>query len=228
MTVTITLTTAGGDTGPFNLFSNATSYLSAFDTNVARGALLAGFTTSNVPNGTTTIRVVSTGKCTNHIDIPVSAPVECIQFVFQGSASVGNTITYKDCVTGELAEDVLDNGKTITRCAYTDPFSYPVFTDGSGTILPGTDCGSQRGCAQYLLYAFPGEGGATFRYIPCNENDSVEIPVTDATTEVICTNPLFIPQLVTGNGSATDTTLGCSTTTTSTSSTTTSTTTTPP
>lgn len=230
MTVTITLTTAGGDTGPFNLYSNVTSYLSAFDTNIPKASLIAGFTTSNVPAGTTTIRVVSTGKCTNHIDIPVDAPIECKEFVFQGAASVGNTITYKDCATGLITNYALNNGKTITRCAYSDVFSYPVFTEGSGTIVPGGTCGTAKGCTQYLLYAFPGEGGATFRYIPCNESDSIDIPVVDGTTETICANPIFVPQLITGSGSATDTLLGCSitTTTSSSSTTTTSSTTSPP
>lgn len=231
MTVTITLTNAGGDTGPFNLYSNATSYLSAFDTNVPKASLVSGFTTSNVPDGTTTIRVVSIGTCTNHIDIPVDAPVQCLEFIFQGAASIGNTVTFKDCATGNLTEELLNNGKTITRCAYSDPFSYPVFIEGSGTILPGGTCGSYKGCTQYTLFAFPGEGGATFRYIPCNESDSIDVPVVDGTTEIICANPIFAPQLITGSGSATDTLLGCSTTTTTSSSsttTTTSSTTSPP
>lgn len=217
MIVTITLTTAGADTGPFDLYSDVTSYLSAFDTNVPKASLTAGFTTSNVPDGTTVIRVISQGAlCKNQIDIPVSAPTECKEFTFQGAASVGNIITYKDCATGLLTTYPLDNGKSIVRCAYSDIFSYPVFTSGSGTIAPGVNCGSHRGCIQYLLYAFPGDGGATFRYIPCEESDSIEIPVTDGTTDVICANPAFIPQLVSGSGSATDTLLGCTPTTTST------------
>jgi hypothetical protein len=228
MIVTITLTTAGGDTGPFNLYSDATSYLSAFDTNIAKAALLAGFTTSNVPNGTTVIRVISTGKCTNYIDIPVNAPIQCEEFIFQAGDSKNNVVTYKDCATGVLSTVPLSNGEVAVKCAYSDIFSYPVFTTGSGTIDTNGACGAAKGCTQYLLYAFPGDGGATFRYVPCGDTFSIEVSVTDGATDVICTNPVLIPQLVTGNGSATDTTLGCSTTTTSTSSTTTSTTTTPP
>jgi len=229
MTVTITLTIAGGDTGPFNLFSDVTSYTSAFDSNVPTSSLTAGFTTSNVPDGTTTIRVRSTGICTNYIDIPVNAPTECGEFIFQAGNTKNNIVTYKDCVTGNLDTVSLTNGEAASRCAYKDVLSYPTFTTGSGTIVLTGDCGSSKGCIQYLLFAFPGEGGATFRYIPCDETQSIEVSVADGDTSVICTNQAFEPQLVTGNGSATNTTFGCSTTTTSTStSTTTSTTTAAP
>jgi hypothetical protein len=71
MTVLITLTTAGSSTGPFSLYSNANSYSTPFETGVAKSSLLAGYTSTLVPNGTTTIRVMSTGTCTNYTDISV-------------------------------------------------------------------------------------------------------------------------------------------------------------
>jgi uncharacterized protein (TIGR02145 family) len=69
MTVLITLTTAGTDSGPFNLYSNLDGYTSAFEVGVSKSALLAGYSSSLVPDFTTTIRVLSTGVCTNYIDI---------------------------------------------------------------------------------------------------------------------------------------------------------------
>jgi hypothetical protein len=72
MTVTIILTAAGTDTGPFNLFSDLDGFTSAFETGISRASLLAGYTSYVVPNGTNTIRVVSTGACKNYIDINVS------------------------------------------------------------------------------------------------------------------------------------------------------------
>jgi sugar phosphate permease len=71
MTVLITLTTAGTSTGPFSLYSNVDSYSVPFETGVLRTSLLAGYTSTVVPNGTTTIRVMSTGTCTNYTDISV-------------------------------------------------------------------------------------------------------------------------------------------------------------
>ena len=72
MTVTITLTTAGADTGPFNLYSDTDGYVSAFETGVAKASLEAGYTSSLVPNFTSIIRVMSASTaCNNYIDINV-------------------------------------------------------------------------------------------------------------------------------------------------------------
>lgn len=69
MTVLITLTTAGTDSGPFNLYSNLDGYVSAFETGISKSLLVAGYASSLVPDYTTIIRVVSQGVCTNHVDI---------------------------------------------------------------------------------------------------------------------------------------------------------------
>jgi hypothetical protein len=71
MFIYITLTSAGADSGPFNLYSNIDGYVSAFATNVAKVTLLAGYAVS-VPAGTTNVRIMSNGVCTNYIDVPVS------------------------------------------------------------------------------------------------------------------------------------------------------------
>jgi hypothetical protein len=72
MTVLITLTTAGTDTGPFDLYSNLDGYVSAFETGVSKAALVAGYSSALVPNGTSTIRIKSTGVCVNYIDVTVT------------------------------------------------------------------------------------------------------------------------------------------------------------
>jgi len=75
MTVLITLTTAGTDSGPFDLYSDLDGYISAFESGVDKTLLLAGYPSSLVPDYTTIIRVRSNnGLCTNYIDIPVAEP----------------------------------------------------------------------------------------------------------------------------------------------------------
>jgi hypothetical protein len=74
MTITITLSAAGVDTGPFSLFSDVDGYTTAFVTGVSRTALLAGYTTTLAPVGTTIVRVKSTGLCSNYIDITLTFP----------------------------------------------------------------------------------------------------------------------------------------------------------
>lgn len=72
MTVLITLTTAGADSGPFRLYSDVDGYATYFEVGVSKASLLAGYTSTVVPASTTSIRVVSIGVCTNSIDIPVT------------------------------------------------------------------------------------------------------------------------------------------------------------
>jgi hypothetical protein len=72
-TATITLTTAGTGTGPFDLYSDVDGYVTPFETGVDKTSLVSGYTTSLVYNGTTIIRVQSTSiQCTNYVDLPVS------------------------------------------------------------------------------------------------------------------------------------------------------------
>ena len=66
MNIVITLTTTGIDTGPFNIYSDVDGYTSAFDTNIDKTTLLAGFATSNVPAGTTEVRVQSVNALCNN------------------------------------------------------------------------------------------------------------------------------------------------------------------
>lgn len=69
MTVLITLTIAGTDSGPFDLYSNLDGYSSAFESGVSKSALLAGYASALVPDYTTTVRVKSNGTCVNYVDI---------------------------------------------------------------------------------------------------------------------------------------------------------------
>ena len=69
MTVLLHLTTAGADTGPFNLYSNVDGFTTPFETNVIKGFLTAGYSSVYVPDGTTVIRVASMGNCVNYVDI---------------------------------------------------------------------------------------------------------------------------------------------------------------
>lgn len=73
MTVYITLSVAGTDSGPFDLYSDLDGYTSAFESGIAKATLLAGYASSLVPDYTTTIRIKSNGTlCTNYVDINVA------------------------------------------------------------------------------------------------------------------------------------------------------------
>lgn len=70
MVVQITLTSAGTDSGPFDIYSNSTGSFVLVTSGVAKQDLLAGYTIT-VPDGTTIIRLQSTGDCTNYQDISI-------------------------------------------------------------------------------------------------------------------------------------------------------------
>lgn len=70
MTITITLTSAGSDSGPFDIYGNSTGSFVLITSGVSKLSLTSGYNIS-VPDGTTVVRVQSTGTCTNYQDIPV-------------------------------------------------------------------------------------------------------------------------------------------------------------
>ena len=70
MTITITLTSAGSDSGPFDIYGNSTGAFVLITSGVSKLSLTSGYNIS-VPDGTTIVRVQSIGTCTNYQDIPV-------------------------------------------------------------------------------------------------------------------------------------------------------------
>jgi len=118
MKVKVTLASnTGADVGSFSLYSNADGYVTAFATSVSRTALLAGYTSTNAPTGTTTVRVVSTGNCTTSIDLPVEPLIGLIS-LYNINANGANAR-----LTG-----VSINGTPITL----DPaYSWPIYPNTS-------------------------------------------------------------------------------------------------
>ena len=93
MTVLITLTSAGADAGPFNLYSDTDGYLTPFATGILKATLLGGYTSSAVPNGTTSIRIVSTGTCTNFIYVSVEGTTTTTTSTSSTSSTTTTTTT---------------------------------------------------------------------------------------------------------------------------------------
>jgi hypothetical protein len=97
MFVFITLTSAGADAGPFNLYSDADGFVSPFAIGVSKAALLAGYA-ATAPAGTTTVRIISTGVCTNFIDVAISATTTTtttvVEIICGESSSFSGGISY--------------------------------------------------------------------------------------------------------------------------------------
>lgn len=90
--VFIQLTTAGSETGPFNLYSNSDGYASAFESNILKSSLLSGIVV-DAPVSTVMIRITSVNSiCSNYIDLPVSG-------AFTSTTSTSTTLINIFCDT---------------------------------------------------------------------------------------------------------------------------------
>jgi hypothetical protein len=68
--VIITLT-YGSEAGPFDLYSDVDGYVTPFESNIPAGSFDYGYYTTNVPDGTTIIKVKSDGECINFVDLSI-------------------------------------------------------------------------------------------------------------------------------------------------------------
>jgi len=139
----ITLTgTVGVDVGPFNLYSNTDTYTTPFETSISRTDLINGYTSTNVPTSTATVRVKSTGSCINYLDIEVTDPDPDVE-------------VYERCTDGFVVYiltssgvDTLKAEDTIARCyLHIDAgtltamqAAYPGMTELSSLVTSACEC----------------------------------------------------------------------------------------
>jgi hypothetical protein len=139
MTVIITLTVAGSDTGPFNLYSNLDGFVNPFESNVSRVDLLAGYTSILVPDGTTIIRVQSMNICKNYIDLYTSTTTTTSTTSSTTSTTTSSTTTTipiyaytgsgrSNTNEGDACADAIINNRTFF--SYCDLVSF-----GPGCVL---------------------------------------------------------------------------------------------
>jgi hypothetical protein len=130
-TVLITLTTAGTDTGPFDLYSDADSYVTPFENNVPKASLVSGYTSTVVPDLATIIRVKSDGTCINYIDLPIvttttTTTTAAPRYPFSGSG-------YSSISENDACSDAILNNRTlVSDCAVIAP-GCVIFTNPLGT-----------------------------------------------------------------------------------------------
>jgi hypothetical protein len=103
MTVLVTLTLAGTDVGPFNLYSNVDGYTTPLATGVSRAALVAGYNLLNVPDNASVIRTQSTGTCTNYLDILLSGATTTTTSSTSSTTTTSTTTFVVPCLTGDTS-----------------------------------------------------------------------------------------------------------------------------
>jgi len=167
MTVLITLTIAGSDTGPFDLYSDVDGFVVPFETNVPKASLIAGYTSSLVPDGAVLIRVKSDSVCTNYIDLIIGAtttttstststtttttttyPCECVRLENTTEGDLNILIT--PCGESELSQLVPANS-VVTECVVTGSVEAPPPAGITVTYCPGVPetppCSSEGDCS---------------------------------------------------------------------------------
>lgn len=167
MTVLITLTLAGADTGPFNLYSDANGYLAPFETGVLKSALQAGYTSVLVPDGSTVIRVQSNSACTNYIDFPISG--------ITTTTTSTSTSTSTTTTTTSAAVTYIYYTAEIYDCTSCEPI---------GTTVIGFPTGTTVNTAQF--YNQVGASEPTICYKPIILTTEVFSPIMDTTMYATC------------------------------------------
>ena len=98
MTTLITLTLAGSDVGPFNLYSNLDGFTTPTVTGVSRSALVAGYT-ATLPDWTTQVLVKSTGACPRDLYLNIAGAPTSTTTTSSTSSTTTTTTTVKPTIT---------------------------------------------------------------------------------------------------------------------------------
>lgn len=130
MTALITLTVAGIDSGPFDLYSNLDGFVAPFAINISKSSLQAGYTTSSVPDYTSIVRVKSTGLCVNYTDIVLAPYVPTTT----SSTTSTSTTTSSTTIVPTTTTTSTSGGPTTTTSSTTGGGT----TTTSTTIAPTT------------------------------------------------------------------------------------------
>jgi len=117
MNLLITLTSAGLNSGPFNLYSDTDYYFTAFESDVPKQDLLDGYISTLVPDGTTIVRVQSDNAlCTNYVDlstVPTTTTTTTVAATYCTSWTAANEGNIKMSTQGYIDFTAILAGRTI-------------------------------------------------------------------------------------------------------------------
>ena len=138
--VLVTLTTAGVDSGPFNIYSDADGYAVPVATGISRTTMLAGYLVS-VPDAATTIKVLSTGVCDTDDFIPISLTTTTT------STTTSKTSTTSTSTSTSTTTSTSTSTTTSTTTSYcqsigagTGCFNWNITAGPSGAVVQVINC----------------------------------------------------------------------------------------
>jgi hypothetical protein len=142
MTVLVTLTLAGTDVGPFDLYSDVDGYTTPIATGVSRAALLAGYSLAGVPDTASVIRAQSTGTCTNYLDMYLSGGTTTT--TTSSTSTTSTTTTIIPCLSGDTS--------AVANCSGGESALFTINSGLSAQIVPGGYYYSGTGTRTYQAY----------------------------------------------------------------------------
>ena len=163
MTVLVTLTLAGADTGPFDLYSDADGFLVPLAIGISKVALQAGYSLTGVPDGATIIRAQSQGICTNFIDMFISGTITTT--TTSSTTSTSTTLNPEDCLTGDR--------NALATCSGGESALFTVTGGNTAFITPGGYYYSGTGTRYYSAYIMDAANTTvlyTFSYVQVGSN----------------------------------------------------------
>ena len=164
MTVLVTLTLAGIDTGPFDLYSDADGFLVPLAIGISKVALQAGYSLTGVPDGATIIRAQSQGICTNFIDMFISGTITTTTST-SSTTSTSTTLNPEDCLTGDR--------NALATCSGGESALFTVTGGNTAFITPGGYYYSGTGTRYYSAYIMDAANTTvlyTFSYVQVGSN----------------------------------------------------------
>jgi hypothetical protein len=166
MTVLITLTLAGSDTGPFNLYSNADGYITAFETGISRAALVAGYTSNLAPIGTTEVLVRSTGVCQRDLYLVIDGAPSTTTTTSSSTSTTSSTTTPTplSCIEGDR--------NAIATCSSGDAAQFTINVGYQAVVTPGGYYYSGTGTRSYSAYIYDSTNSTILYSLTYTQNGS--------------------------------------------------------
>lgn len=161
MTVLITLTTAGSNTGPFDLYSDADGFSTIITSGISKADLLAGYD-ATLPTGTTEVLLRSSGPCNSSLYLivsgaPTTSTTSSTSSTTSSSSTTPNPDAYYLAQRGYLATE--DGCASITTLrVFLDASDYALFVANS--------------------YSFAGLGGGGPTTCTAIARNQVGVPIT--------------------------------------------------
>jgi len=140
MTVLITLTVAGLDATIFDLYSDIDGFTTPFETDIPVASLIAGYSSSLVPDYTSVIRIQAKEKCVNYIDIVLentTTTTSSSTTTTTSSSSTTTTTTSSSTSTTTSSSTSTTTTTSSTSTTTTTTTATPTTTTTSTTVA---DC----------------------------------------------------------------------------------------